>query len=232
MIKIKVFNAASEPEKCIQFLNGHKKVLEEFQLENVTSNTPEWVAHKGTIVLIAERHNEIIAGARVQLYDPHFALPLEDAVAHFDPKILDLVIEKNKDGGTAEICGLWNARVLPPNLGITRIVCMAAVSLAKQINVKNMFCICAGYTLPMARKMGMQIQTQVGENGEFVYPNSNFRARVLCMDAYSLNTATQEMQIEIGKLIHNRNYATEILVGDQLESLIFDLNIPTLVTNG
>jgi hypothetical protein len=225
MITVRAFRAVDELKTCERFLDGHRKVLEEFNLENVTTNVEDWMYHKGTYVVIAEYQNEILGGARLQIADNDLVLPLEEAVLHFDPKIKNLINEKIADGGASELCGLWNSRSLPPNLGITRTVSIAAVSLAQQLNNKNIFAICAGYTLYPAIKMGMVIQKQVGNNGEFVYPNSNFRARVLCMNGLTLETSNAEFKADIQDLINNPQLTKNILVNDKEEILQFNLNL-------
>jgi hypothetical protein len=223
MITIRAFKATEEMETCLQFLEGHRKVLEEFNLANISTNTPKWINHEGSYVVIAEYNNEIIGGARMQLVDDKMLLPVQEAVAHFDPKINDLVKDKNNNGGACELCGLWNARTLPPNLGLTRLVSIAAVSLAEQLNIKNIFAICAGYTLYPAIRMGMVVQKNVGNNGEFIYPNSNFRARVLCMDGLTLETSNEEFRNEINNLKLNPNFKTILKINDTSLPLQFNL---------
>jgi hypothetical protein len=225
MIYIRAFKAINEPKTCALFLEGHRKVLEEFNLSNISTNTPKWINHEGTIVVIAEYNGEVIGGARMQITDNDFPLPVADAVAHFDSKIYDLIDEKTKDGGSSELCGLWNARVLPPSLGLTRMVSVACVSMAEQLNTKNIFAICAGYTLYPAMRMGMQIQKQVGNNGEFIYPNSHFRARVLCMNGYTLESSNPDFKNEINTLRENPMHKTSLIIEEKEVPVIYSLNI-------
>jgi hypothetical protein len=230
MIRIRAYKASSDQETCQRFLDGHRKVLEEFNLESISTNTPRWISHDDTYVVVAEYKGELVAGARLQLVDNKYPLPVQDAVAHYDPKIHTLISEKQADGGACELCGLWNARTLPPNLGITRLVSVAAVSMVDQLNIKNIFAICAGYTLYPAMRMGLVIQKQVGNNGEFTYPNSNFRARVLCMNGLSLETSNTEFREEILSIRHNRSLRTTIHTDEQDIALSFDMDLkPKLI---
>lgn len=225
MVKIRAFRAVDEPETCHAFLAGHRKVLEEFNLENISTNTPKWIRHENSFVVVAEFQNEIIAGARMQVADNSFALPVSDAVAHFDPKIDTLIANKMNDGGASELCGLWNSRKLPPNLGITMLVSMAAVSLAQQIQTKNVFAICAGYTLRAAMKMGFAVEKSVGNNGEFVYPNSKYTARVLSMNGYSLENTIQEYKQEIELLRKNGTLLKTVLLNGDLLEITYDVRL-------
>ncbi len=212
MIVIRAYRATGDLNLNQAFLDGHQKVLEEFNLSNISTNTPKWFTHNNTIVLVVEYNGSLIGGARIQIVDDELSLPVIDAVAHFDEKIYSLVAEKKDDGGACELCGLWNARVLPPNLGLTRMVSVAAVSIVNQLNIKNIFAICAGYTLYPAMRMGMVIQKSVGENGEFVYPNSNFRARVLCMNGFTLETSNAEFKRDILEVRSNPTLETTITI--------------------
>ena len=231
MISIRAFKATDEPETCHRFLEGHRKVLEEFNLANISSNTPTWMQHANTYVIIGEYNGQMIGGARMQIADGTIPLPVQDAVAHYDSKINNLVHDKMADGGASELCGLWNARTLPPNLGITLKISRAAVSIANQIQTKNVFAICAGYTLQPAMRMGMQIQKSVGNNGEFIYPNSNFKARVLCMDGYSLATANAEFRQEMETIRKDKNFITTIQLEQEEVSLAYSLDLADKKTN-
>jgi hypothetical protein len=224
MITIRAFKAVDEPHTCELFLKGHRKVLEQFNLENISTNTPRWITHPNTYVYIAEQDGELLGGVRMQIADGNFPLPAEDAVSHMDPKIHDLVNEKSANGGASELCGLWNARTLPPSLGLTKIMSYAAVSTAEKIKTKHVFAVCAGYTLYTAMRLGMVIQKSVGNNGEFVYPNSNFRARVLCMDAYSLETSSIEFKESMLALKNNPNLVLHI----PTENVEIQFNLSTI----
>jgi hypothetical protein len=50
----------------------------------------------------------------------------------------------------------------------------------------SIFTIVASYTLKIALQVGYKVEKSVGNNGEFIYPNSNFVARVLIMNPYTL----------------------------------------------
>jgi hypothetical protein len=225
MIRIRCYKSQDDLPTSKRFLDGHRKVLEEFNLENISTNTPKWINHEGTYVIVAEYNGELIGGARLQIADNKLALPLEEAVAHYDSKILDLIKEKVNNGGACELCGLWNSRLLPPVLGITRLISTAAVSIANQINIRNIFAICAGYTLYPAMRMGMEVQKSVGNNGEFIYPNSNFRARVLCMDGISLKTSNEDFKSEILRVRDNPNFSTFINLENEPLQLNYSLHL-------
>ncbi|MCX6189230.1 MAG: hypothetical protein NTW54_06470 [Bacteroidetes bacterium] len=234
MIKIRAFRAIDEPQTCHRFLAGHRKVLEEFNLENISTNTPLWIEHANTYVVIGEYEGELIGGIRVQIADGNFPLPVEDAVGHYDANIHKLVKKYSDDEGVGELCGLWNSRKLPPNLGITVLLSIAAVSVCNQIKIKHLFAIVAGYTLAGARRLGFEIEKSVGNNGEFTYPNSNFVARVLRMNCLTLTASNAQYKIDILELRENRQLAKKIKAGNMELDSEYNLELnttPPIITN-
>jgi len=225
MITIRAFRAIDETQTCQRFLDAHRKVLEEFNLENISTNTPRWITHPNTYVVIGEYMGELIGGIRIQLADGDFPLPVEDAVGHFDANIHKLVKQYKDDNGCAEVCGLWNSRKFAPNLGITILLSIASISICDQLNIKNLFAICAGYTLPMARRLGFEIERTVGNDGEFIYPNSNFVARVLRMNCLTLATSNVQYRNDILALRENRKLGKKIMVNTEELDLIYNLEL-------
>jgi hypothetical protein len=223
MITIRAFRAIDEPLTCARFLEAHRKVLEEFNLENISTNTPRWIKHPNTYCIIGEYGGELIGGIRIQLADGDFPLPVEDAVGHFDANIHKLVEEYKNDNGVGEICGLWNSRKFAPSLGVTVLLSIATLSICDQLEFKNMFAICAGYTLPMVRRMGFEIEKSVGNNGEFIYPNSNFVARVLRMNVLTLEKCNTQSRSDILLLRENRNMSKKIELNSEEIDLVYNL---------
>lgn len=230
MIIIRAFRAIDEPETCQRYLDGHRKVLEEFNIENISTNTPRWMHHPNTYCVIGEYEGHIIGGIRVQVADGDFPLPVEDAVGHFDPKIHSLVTQYRFDAGSGELCGLWNSRRFAPNWGITMILSVAAVSICDQLQIKNLFAICAGYTLRSAMRVGFTVERSVGRNGEFVYPNSSFVARVLSMHCLTLETTTLQYKQEILALRENRELRTEININSEHLKVAYDLKLKRITS--
>ncbi len=231
MIRIRAFRAIDEPQTCNRFLEGHRKVLEEFNLENITTNTPKWISHPQTYVVIGELDGDLIGGIRVQLADGDFPLPVEDAVGHFDANIHKLVEKYRTDVGTGELCGLWNSRRLPPNLGITVLLSIAAVSICNQLTIKNLFAICAGYTLAGARRLGFEIEKSVGNNGEFTYPNSNFVARVLSMNCITLASSNVQYKGEMLDLRADRNFKRILQTSSEPIPIEYDLTLKNITSD-
>ncbi|MEM9052236.1 MAG: hypothetical protein AAGC47_09315 [Bacteroidota bacterium] len=132
-------------------------------------------------------------------------------------------------GGTSELCGLWNSRSLAPNIGVTVNLVVAGMAICSQLPVTSLFTIVAQYTLKIARRMGFQIETSLGIDGEFTYPNSNYIARVLSMNPQLLEHTFNIFRDKISKLRENPKMESLEKVGkDQTILYTHDLNIESI----
>ena len=95
-----------------------------------------------------------------------------------DTKIFELVKSLRESGGVAELCALWNAKIVAGK-GLSPLVVRAGIAMANQLKVNTLMCICADYTIKMFEKVGFVMNTSLGEHGEFPYPNQNYKAKVL-----------------------------------------------------
>jgi len=202
MIRIKAYRAIDNLELCMKYAQEHRRVLESFNLTNLTTNNNDWAHNPDVYVVVAfsEKNGHLLGGIRIQIANGKMNLPVEDAVSHFDPKIKELVQEYSDNGGTGEICGLWNSREEAPNMGITLMLVLAGLAICSQLKITSLFTIVASYTLKIALQVGFKIEKNVGINGEFVYPNSNYVARVLSMDPHSLEHTYQVFKNRISTL--------------------------------
>lgn len=74
--------------------------------------------------------------------------------------------------------------------------------------------------------MGYRIETSVSNNGEFIYPNSNYVARVLSMNPIAMEYAFAMYNEKITALRENPNLKTiENLRDDQEVIYIHDLSL-------
>jgi len=77
-------------------------------------------------------------------------------------------------------------------LGLSLLLIRAGISIVTQVALDSLFTICADYTMPMVRRVGFVVEDTIGKNGDFVYPNENYIARVLRkMNAIKLETADE-----------------------------------------
>jgi hypothetical protein len=202
-LKFKAFKAVDDPLLCEAYIKGHVKVLEDYGITNVTSNTNEWKNMACVYGVVAEKEDGVIVGGiRVQMADGINMLPVEKAIGKIDPNIHSIVNNYISDG-VGELCALWNAKEVA-GLGISLLLTRAGISIVNQINCQTLMGICADYTLKMFSRVGFVVDSSLGDNGEFVYPNKNYIARVLgILNAENLSTAQEYDRMRMLDLRNN-----------------------------
>ena len=211
MIHLRAYRAIDEEDSCLTYAIGHRQVLEGFNLGNITTNNYDWAYNPHVYVVEAtdKESGELLGGIRVQVADGRTELPVQEAVQHFDPNINEMVRHYALGGGTSELCGLWNSRSKAPNTGVTMNLAVAGMAICNQLPISSIFTICAQYTMKIAIRLGYRVETSLGNNGEFIYPNSNYVARVLSATPQSLKNVSQIYCDKILKL--RANTKAEIL---------------------
>ncbi len=191
-LKMRAFRAINNTPACEEFLEGHVRVLEDYGITNISTNNRKWMEITSVYVVVAtdESTGKVVGGIRVHIADGKEPLPVENAIGYMDDKVYKL-IEKYKDLGTGELCGLWNAKSVA-GYGVSLLLVRAGISIVNQIKINSLFTICGDYTLPMVNRVGFIVEKSIGNNGEFLYPKENYIARVLRkMNAVTLETAEE-----------------------------------------
>jgi hypothetical protein len=203
-VRFRAFRPVDEPETCRRYLAGHVQVLTDYGITNITTNNNIWTTSKAVYAVVAESEDgsQVYGGVRVHMADGIHPLPVELAIGKMDPKIYDIIKDYSSQG-TGEICGLWNSKEVS-GLGVSLILIRAGISIVNQLAMDSLFTICADYTMPMVSKVGFVVETDLGKDGDFIYPNENYIARVLRkMNAVTLDTADEINRIRIFDLRDN-----------------------------
>lgn len=190
-VKFVGYRAIDSIENCQRFKNGHEKVLSDYGITNITTNTFEWMKDPNVYVVMAisEEDNEVVGGIRIHISSESTTLPVESAVGHMDPNIYNIVKNFRENGGVAELCALWNAKRVAGK-GVSTLLTRASIAATVQLSFQTLMGICADYTMDMFNKVGFRVNPKLGNSGEFKYPNENYIARVLgIMNAITLDTA-------------------------------------------
>lgn len=190
-LRFRSFTAIKDAETCEKYLDGHVQVLKDYGITNITTNNRQWMTLPNVHGIVAETEDgEVVGGVRVHIADGVHPLPVEKAVGAMDPNVAT-IINEYFDDGTGELCGLWNAKSVA-GIGISILLVRAGIAIVNQVRLASLFTICADYTLPMVRKVGFVVEDSLGRDGEFVYPNDSYIARVLRkMNAETLETAEE-----------------------------------------
>lgn len=205
-VVFKAFRAIDDPEACVRFIEGHRKVLEIYGITMITSNKALWINHKNTYVILVESKEDgrAVGGARVQIADDELLLPMEDAVGVVDKNVFKFV-KGYKEFPTAELCGLWNSREIA-GYGIgSFFLIRAAIALAGgQLKVKTLLALCAPATVKMCSKAGFAIEKSLGNDGFFNYPKLDLVATAMIIkDINNLEDATEDNRSFIETLLQN-----------------------------
>lgn len=224
-LTFKAFRAPDEPELCAEFLREHRKVLEDFGIPNVTTNTATWTTDPDIYVIVAISDRQgMVGGIRIEVDKVDRPLPIHEALIKLDPKI-HMALEELRFAGNAEVCGLWNANRYSAK-GLPTLLAFAAVSLANQIQLKTMVCLVAHYTLRHALKAGFSILEELGDGGTFTYPIPSIKAIAMVIpDVVTLGSATSPYRHQLLSLrLRPVQKRVEVFNGEPI-LLDYNLNI-------
>ena len=130
-----------------------------------------------------------------------YELPIEIALGNYDPKIYEMVRDDRENGGTCELCGLWNSREVA-GMGIgSYILARIGAVVAVQLPVKSIFVLCAPITVRMGKRVGAVVEGDLGNEGLFYYPKDDLIATAMRLrDIHDLQHADITEQEKIMSL--------------------------------
>ena len=229
MIQIRTFIAPHDPEACEKFIIGHRRLLEIFGITKITSNRQDWVDDENTVVILVEdsETKAVYGGARLQIATGEYPLPIETALGRYDPKIYEMVAHDRMNGGTCELCGLWNSREVA-GMGIGSFVLTRAGAVVSiQLPVKSVYVLCAPITVRLGRRVGAVVEHSLGNDGLFYYPKDDLIATAMRVpDVSTLSEADPEELVTI-KDLRERPHQIMLQKGPKGEfDLEYDLTIP------
>lgn len=233
-VRFSVFRAIDNVDACKKYIEGHIHVLKVYGITQITSAKIDWILNPNVYVLVVESTSsgEVLAGARLQLADGQYSLPVEDAIGHKDPRVFSYV-EALREEGTAELCGLWNSRKIA-GFGVGSIFLgRTSVSIASQLNIKTLLALCAPSTKRNCFKTGFVVEKNLGNEGEFFYPKEDLIATALIIpDVNQLSQADEDEKKSISYLRNNPKH--EVLEQTKRGDVIiqYDLTIPEISVQG
>lgn len=194
-IRIQSFSPRNNTEFSEQFRLGHQRVLSDYGIENVTSNSVLWANNKHVHALVALNleDNSVVGGIRIHMLEDGDYLPVMMALNYIDPNVSNWV-RSNKSGEAAEICGLWNAKRVFGR-GISFFLTRAAIAYCMRGKFKTLIGLAAPYTKEMSESLGFRVVETVGLNGTFLYPNERHLASLMCFHLSSLDTMVETNRI-------------------------------------
>lgn len=208
-VRIRAFRATEDPETCLKFIQGHRRVLEIYGISNITTNTNNWMYNPSIFVIVVETMDgeKLFGGARVQAADGIHPLPVEDAIGKMDPKIHSEV-RHYAQFGAAELSGLWNSKEVA-GLGIGSLFpSRVAVALTASLGIQVMFSLCSPATVRFQKWMGGRELETVGNKGTFYYPKLDLIATVLYSD--DMLNLTKALPSERERALYIRKYPNHV----------------------
>ena len=222
MLRIRAFRAIDEEKTCEKFAEGHKNVLLEHGIVKVTTSNTEWFYNPDVYVMVIESENgeEVYGGERIHIVNDFAPIPLVDAIKLVDEKIINLV-QSYKENRAAELCGLWNSKYLTGR-GLGQFLIKIGVSLAMQLEIKNLFALCAPYTVKACQNAGFSIIEEVGDNGSFNYPKLGLVATAVKIeDLKNIEFGDKDFENDILSMYKEPNKIIQHIG----ESKVFDINL-------
>ncbi|POY35219.1 hypothetical protein C3K47_16715 [Solitalea longa] len=183
MIGIRVFRATDDPDACQKYIDGHRRILEIHGVTKITSYKHDWLEDPHTMIILVEdkEQGRVLGGARLQLKRSGISLPIELALFKYDSKILDMVQEAELNGGTSELCGLWNSMEVA-GMGIgSYILSRIGAAISSQLPITSIFVLCSPVTVRMGRRVGAVVERTLGNNGLFYYPKDDLIATAMIL---------------------------------------------------
>jgi hypothetical protein len=207
--KVKIFRAIDHPKLCDDFTIGHKKVLEDFGVKNVTSDNPIWRQNPNTFCITYQSSVlGMVGGIRLEVASERFELPIFSAVGKKDPT-LKIGFEKYQILGLGEVCGMWTDRRVA-GIGVGNGLVRFAFLTLRLSNTSYGLCLVTDYTKMLVMKYGFEVAEKFGKNGTFEYPDSRYLATVMVLNGAINNKFKSEFEAEtIDKLIEGEREILE-----------------------
>jgi hypothetical protein len=200
------FQAKLNRSLCLDFVEGHRRILLDYGIENLTSLEPEWIEMDNVYVILARdpMKNRLIGGIRLHIHNEYNNLPIIKALEGVEPEIESLVNSYSK-GSLGEISGLWISRDYFGS-GCAPLLAQAGVALGRYLRIESLLTIVASYTLELAQSLGFQILEGYGDKGSYAYPTPEFKSFILGIpNLESLDTAQPKEKDRLFSLSSNPN---------------------------
>jgi len=226
-IYIRAFRAIDDHEASMKFVEGHKRVLDNVGVTDVTSSNHEWTTNPNVYVILIESgdRTKIYGGARVHASSGELSLPVEEATREIDERIVDIIAEQQQHG-TGEICGLWNSlEVAGYGIG-SKYAIRSAICILPKLKLKTCFALCSPYTARISGNYGFKIEKSLGNDGTFYYPKLDLLATITFLGNSDLLEGADENEIEIiNNLRNNPNQQLDEAGPKGTVNVVYDLSI-------
>lgn len=90
---LRVFRTVDDPDRCRQYLDGHRRRLSTHAIGNLHSAHDKWPTNPYVwVVVIEDVHmSDLIAGCRLHLAERQHPLPIVEALRDYDPRVYERI---------------------------------------------------------------------------------------------------------------------------------------------
>lgn len=180
-IRVRALRPTSHPEAADVVEATYRELLRRFDVEVSTRRPLREMA--STWLLVAEgpgNGGPYVGGIRVDLRDAMHPIPLERALAPFGEEPLAL-LRRRFVGQVGEMAGLW-VREDYRKFDLSRALIAASITAARRAGVTRFFAFPPRHSRHMIQGEGFHVRRELGDAGEFVWPNERNRCAVMELD--------------------------------------------------
>jgi 4-cresol dehydrogenase (hydroxylating) len=222
-LRIRVLHTPLHQDVAMEYYDAQVEVLKEFGVKAVASIKNKWWENPLAYMFVAEDMDtgEIGAGMRLDVVDSSNPIPIQEALKHISPDIVERVHKFNHVA--AEACGLWVKKHFSER-NIPLLLIRAALSVAYKLRIKVIVALLPSHTRPLFEKTGFS-RVRIGYNAEFMYPDDRYLSTAMEIDPISLKD-TSEDEKEIILELRKNPTKSEILEMNGYNTVIqYDLKI-------
>jgi hypothetical protein len=173
IIYIRAYRPASNMDKCLGYLEGHKNILSNHGIPVDIVMRQDWFDDEAVVLVVAEMGGVVLGGARMHSYGKSKHLPIFDSLSDLDPD-LRTKMQPFASDGLFEICGLWNSyKTAGMGIGSMKLV-KSCISVAQSLSMNNGVVLCSPFTNRVANDFGFRPFRLSGHEGSYPYPTEKF----------------------------------------------------------
>lgn len=180
-ICVRALRPTLHPEIADAVEATYHEVLRRFDVEVSTRRPLREMA--STWLLVAEEPGTgggYIGGIRLDLRDAMHSIPLERALAPFGEDSLAL-LRRRFIGRVGEMAGLW-VREDYRKLDLSSALISMSITAARRAGVTRFFAFPPRHSRHMFHAEGFHVRRELGDDGEFVWPNERNSCAVMELD--------------------------------------------------
>lgn len=178
-LRLRALRATLHRELADVFEAAQRAALRRHGLERSVVTRAQLRSLENTWLLVVDRPDDadVLAGARVDLYDPARPLQVEQIVGRFGAEPLDRLRDR-LHAAVAEFCGMW-VRDDHRKQGFPERLSAAAVAAATRLGLTRLVGIAPPHTMGAFTAVGFRIVRELGDEGAYPYPDERFRSWII-----------------------------------------------------